>query len=355
MKKNNETISVMKGIAIMMIVMVHCLCPPELFRFMSFFHLPIFYFSTGYFFKESYLLNPFDFAKRKFKGLYITFVKWQFTFIILHNVFTYLHINASYYGINEVVRRIFAVLKFVQAELLLMPFWFLLSAFVCVWVYFIIRYIVSFVNEKYKKSVMLFFMVVSFFIGLILKKVGFESIYYIESSFILILILYFGEMFRKYERQIPINIYLASVCLLCLCVLVYFKKTISIISGYFWDYWQFYLGAVAGIYFVYYVTVKMLAYRWLKRIFVIMGNESIYILGLHLLSFKIVDGIKILIYNDLTIDNLSDFTCVAAHHNVAFWLFYTIVGVSVPLIIKKALDKLTVIIVKRIKKVDVYG
>jgi hypothetical protein len=77
-----------------------------------------------------------------------------------------------------------------------------------------------------------------------------------------------------------------------------------------------------------------------------MGNESIYILGLHLLSFKIVDGLKILIYNDLTIENLSDFTCVGAYHNIAFFLLYTVVGVSLPLIIKKMLDKLTVSIVK---------
>ena len=342
MKKNNEVLSIMKGIAIMMIVMVHCLCPTELFRFMSFFHLPIFYFSTGYFFKESYMQNPFDFAKRKFKGLYLTFVKWQLAFILLHNVFTYLCINTSYYSITEMARRSFSVLKFVQAELLLMPFWFLVSAFVCVFLYFTIRYIVGFVNERYKNGMMLFFMVVSFIVGLILKKIGFETIYYIESSFILILVLYFGEMFHKYEKRIPVNVYLASGCFLCLCVLVYFKKSISIISGYFWDYWQFYIGAVVGIYFVYYISVKILAYRQLKSLFIIMGNESIYILGLHLLSFKMVDGVKILIYDDLTIENLSDFTCVAAHHNIAFWLFYTFVGVSVPLIIKKLLDKLTV-------------
>lgn len=346
MKKNNEVLSVMKGIAIMMIVMVHCLCPPELFRFMSFFHLPIFYFSTGYFFKENYLQKPFDFAKRKFKGLYLTFVKWQLAFILLHNVFAYFHICKSYYGINEFARRCFSALKFVQAELLLMPFWYIISAFVCVFLYFVIRYIANFAEEKYRDYLMAFFMIVSFVIGIILKKVGFTTIYYIESSFILIMILYFGEMFHKYEKQIPVNVYLASGCFFCLCVLVYFKKTISIISGYFWDYWQFYIGALVGIYFVYYISVKILAYRQLKNLFIIMGNESIYILGLHLLSFKIVDGLKILIYNDLTIENLSDFTCVGAYHNIAFFLLYTVVGVSLPLIIKKMLDKLTVSIVK---------
>ena len=87
----------------------------------------------------------------------------------------------------------------------------------------------------------------------------------------------------------------------------------------------------------------------MKKIFVTMGNESLYILGLHLLSFKIVDGLKILMYGDLTIDNLSDFTCVGAHHNIAFWLLYTIVGVSVPLVIKNLLDRLNVNVVKLLK------
>ncbi|SDF11110.1 Fucose 4-O-acetylase [Bacteroidales bacterium KHT7] len=348
MKKNNEILSVMKGIAIMVVVMVHCLCPGEFFNFTSYFNLPIFYFAIGYFFKESYLQNPFDFVKRKFKGLYLTFVKWQLAFILLHNVFAYFHICKSYYGINEVARRCFSVLKFVQAELLLMPFWYIVSAFVCVFLYFIIRYIVNLADEKNRDYLMAFFMIVSFVIGIILKKVGFITIYYIESSFILILILYFGEMFKKHEKQIPVNVYIASGCFLCLCLLTYFSG-ISIVSADFWDYWQFYLGVVAGIYLIYYISIQMLACGKLKKIFVTMGNESLYILGLHLLSFKIVDGLKILMYGDLTIDNLSDFTCVGAHHNIAFWLLYTIVGVSVPLVIKNLLDRLNVNVVKLLK------
>ena len=62
-KKSNEVLSVMKGLAITMIVIFHSGCPSWLFTFFSLFHLSIFYFSMGYFFKVDYLKNPEKYRK----------------------------------------------------------------------------------------------------------------------------------------------------------------------------------------------------------------------------------------------------------------------------------------------------
>ena len=70
-----------------------------------------------------------------------------------------------------------------------------------------------------------------------------------------------------------------------------------------------------------------------KNLFVILGNNSLYILALHLTAFKLVSFAKVLIYDDLTMRNMYDFTVILKHNDIFWCSTYIIVGITVPLVI----------------------
>ena len=81
----NTTISIAKGIAIILMVIAHAEAPGWLCRFIFEFHMPLFFITAGYFFSLKYLNDEATFVKKRVKGLYWPFVKWAVFFLIIHN------------------------------------------------------------------------------------------------------------------------------------------------------------------------------------------------------------------------------------------------------------------------------
>ena len=70
----NPTFSVMKGIAIISVVLGHCPALPFVGKFVNQYHLAVFFFVAGYFFKEKYLETPKIFIVKRLKSLYFPYV-----------------------------------------------------------------------------------------------------------------------------------------------------------------------------------------------------------------------------------------------------------------------------------------
>ena len=71
----DTTISIAKGIAIILMVIAHAEAPGWLCRFIFEFHMPLFFITAGYFFSLRYLNDEAIFVKKRIKGLYWPFVK----------------------------------------------------------------------------------------------------------------------------------------------------------------------------------------------------------------------------------------------------------------------------------------
>lgn len=132
--KRDTAISCTKGLAILMMVMAHGGVCSEVSKFISMFHMPIFFFFSGYCFKDSYLKDNTLFVKKRIKGLYIPYVKWMILFILLHNIFCKLNIldsqSVGYYSVGQIIEKILrTVFTFVGGEQLLGGFWFLRELF----------------------------------------------------------------------------------------------------------------------------------------------------------------------------------------------------------------------------------
>jgi fucose 4-O-acetylase-like acetyltransferase len=80
--KRNTVISICKGLAIILMVIGHAEAPDLLTRIIYTFHMPLFFITAGYFFSARNADEPWKFCARRFKGLYIPFLKWSLFFLL---------------------------------------------------------------------------------------------------------------------------------------------------------------------------------------------------------------------------------------------------------------------------------
>ena len=69
-----------------------------------------------------------------------------------------------------------------------------------------------------------------------------------------------------------------------------------------------------------------------------IGKNTLQILALHFMSFKIVSIVVILVYN-LPFEMLSEFPVIKYHQEIT-WPIYSLIGISIPLLIKVGYDKI---------------
>lgn len=94
----NPVFSVLKALAILLVVMTHAGCPAWLSAAAYQMHVPAFFICAGYFFHAATPAEEYVFLKRRFRGLYKPFVCWSLVFLLLHNVFFALGVMNEEYG-----------------------------------------------------------------------------------------------------------------------------------------------------------------------------------------------------------------------------------------------------------------
>lgn len=93
--KRNDTISITKGIGIILMVIGHSGALDFIHDFIYLFHMSLFFFITGYLLKLDYAQGWSEaktFVVKRFKRLWYPYVKFGFIFILLHNLFCFLNL-----------------------------------------------------------------------------------------------------------------------------------------------------------------------------------------------------------------------------------------------------------------------
>jgi len=147
----NSTISICKGIGIILMVVGHSGSPSFIGRFIYCFHMPLFFIASGYFFSTKCLDDKFLFVKKRFKGLYIPFVKWSLIFLLLHNLLFKANIlNAKFggsalYSFKQILDKGFHIITTMGSyePAILGTFWFLRSLFVASIIFCLLFYIIN--------------------------------------------------------------------------------------------------------------------------------------------------------------------------------------------------------------------
>lgn len=97
----------MKGIAITSVVMGHCAVGSFTERFVNQFHLAVFFFVAGYFFKEEYVCKKCVFIKKRLQRLYFPFVISGVCFLILHPLLEKLYVYEKALTWDSAFRELF--------------------------------------------------------------------------------------------------------------------------------------------------------------------------------------------------------------------------------------------------------
>lgn len=103
-KAYNPTFSIMKGVAIASVVLGHCAPSPFVEQLVNQYHLAVFFFVAGFFFKESCLATPRRYAVGRLRRLYVPYVAFGMAALLLHNAFATLHLYGDKLDLTNIYR-----------------------------------------------------------------------------------------------------------------------------------------------------------------------------------------------------------------------------------------------------------
>ena len=333
MGKDNY-ISTAKAIGIILMVVGHAISQNFAYRFIYMFHMPLFFFCSGYFFKVPLSLEGVGlFALKRFKGLYLPFVKWGIFFLLFHNIFCAWNIYDSSainnYDSSEYLHRLKSlVFTMTGQEQLLDPFWFLKQLLLSSLLICLITYILRKVRYKYKDASCWAFL---FLLAVVSKHYGWglPVIWNLSIMFLSATFVYAGYLYRKLEND---SFYSVTGLIMSFFIVLFVVWVWDDYLDMLWyndrDVFLYIPTAFVGIFMI--LTVSKLIDSWaIKNFFYYLGKNTLIILVFHLLVFKLVNLIKIYIY-ELPIEKLADFKIIQ-EHNYIFWIVYAILGIAIPL------------------------
>jgi len=339
----NNYLSTAKGIGIILMVMGHCGVPEPFGKFIYQFHMPLFFFCSGFFMKDILNLhNLYDYYIRRFKGIYIKFLFWSLLFLCLHNVFFRLNIYSglitfrgepSYlYGLSDFAKKAIKItFSMNEHEQLLRSFWFLKQLLIASIFVSTCNYIINKITHNRHASIYL--LIAFIFMTLVSKKYNWAlpaiwdiSLVFMSSTFYLS-----GFIFRKFNLHEKFyNITYSTTMLVLLLLGLYILPWTNMLEYTLTTTIPFIIVAFSGTLLTINISRKLESYH-IKYWFYYLGQNTMVIFALHMLCFKIGNLIKIGIY-DMPIYHLAEFQIIY-EHNTYFWIVYTIIGIVIPLFI----------------------
>lgn len=336
-----NNVSVAKGVGIIMVVFAHSFATPNLMtNFVCLFHMPLFYFLSGYCFKNKYLNDKFRFVKNGIKSLYFPFLAANIIFILLHNFLFKLNIYSEEFGFlghgtpiyepKDYSKAIYYAFRFMGSEPLLGGLWFLASLFFARLIFLCVRYCQSKMTSfRYGGCIMggiLASMVIFCILDLYIP-----ALFGSREMFGAIL-MWGGYTFHQYEEKVKRYTAVIILSSLAICIgYAIFRPFYFNSSPLTPDRFDYFIPCFAGCLLTYYVC----SFKWIVNLIplIYIGSHTLIILILHFLCFKLISLMHILI-NDIDIKRLSEFA-VMSDTPPYLWILYTIFGVALPLLLRE--------------------
>lgn len=322
------TLDIAKAICICLMVIGHSGCPEYLHRFIYMFHMPCFFFISGWLLKDKYITDLKKGLFNKIKGSYYPFVKWSLIFLLFHNVFVWLSIYEEDYTLSEFGIKFIRILTMTGGEQLLGGFWFLIS--LCWASIFSLLFLYGL-----QKNNRLTYICISGGVFLTILIAFLESYLPVrlpeqfgEQTFLATAFYISGYLCHKLVVRIE-NMMRYGVTLLFVPAVVALFWRGSMQSGG-WSVIAYYVIALAGSIGVIAFSKALSKYR-LVSLFTYIGERTLYILIFHFLAFKLV-SIAYIYYKDFPINCLVQFP-VLKETNSYLWIFYSLIGMAISLLI----------------------
>ena len=347
--------TILKAIAIILVVIAHSAAPAYLSNFAYMVGVPAFFVLSGYFFKLDNLDNTSDFVIRRTKTLYLPFIKWGVFFLILHNLFFEIgFLSESYgnaqggvthpYNWTQAAQHLWSMVFNMSGydPFMAGAFWFFRALFLAN-IAFIFLFKATRQLGKFKTSTLqvVSVIVLAFLLALWQASMGLHITGVAQGGYrelMGIVLLGIGFLLRRADEtpdssiwHNPIVMLAASSVVLMILTFVY---PISMAAK---------PGSVLSVPIL--TVAGTAAFIWLRGLseFILQlpekytqwlqftGENSLYIFVFHLLAFKVASMIKVGVYQ-------LDWEMVGGHPVVqhelgdGFWLLYIFVGVVLPIL-----------------------
>jgi len=348
----NNYVSVAKGIGIMLMVLGHTFFSAYGYALIYMFHMPLFFFLSGYCFRKIHLEDFGNYAKKRISKVYVPFVKWGLIFLLLHNIFFHLNIYNDVYGFNGEVSQLYGLSDYLKKafyiffclsgnEQLLGGYWFLHTLFFASFIFYgflKLRIPIAGGVISLLLSVLLYF-----------KGIPVVNIYCGAKEFLAVSCMIAGYLYKSYSIDKFVDKYSLYAMMACALLLilgsVYWRGEMIEMK---WTHTiPYFVSAIAGSI----IVMKLSKYlfektHYLSNLIINIGNKTLEILTWHFLSFKIVSLI-IIAYYGLSIEHLAEFPVISPYNVQGWWILYFVIGVAVPVIGTVYTDKIIKFILSR--------
>ncbi|MGN0153774.1 MAG: acyltransferase family protein [Lachnospiraceae bacterium] len=347
----DKRIDIAKGIGIILVVLGHCSIPP-ISTIIYLFHMPLFFFISGYLYNDNNSKDPYRFFKKKFFGLYVPYAMCEIIFTLLRNFLldvgiyssSYYYFNhyVEYLNLKELIITIFKDICLAGREPLCGTLWF---SVVLIFVN-IMFLIISIFSEKMEiklgingEYIRLFLVFSLFFIGNIATKKGI-TIPRCNNSLVMLAVFYLGVIFHKNEERI---VYKKIYILISFLIIIMnsFYGTISVNQNMYLSPDFLIVNCLVGSYMILGIATKINMIKKGKLLEYI-GKHSFSIMILHYSAFLIVSKILLVFFKE---NKLYEFPVIKVNCN---WIQniitvpYLLVGLFVPLGVALLFEKIKI-------------
>lgn len=374
----DNTIDIAKAIGIIFVVIGHCCAIPRhggnvtwqmyICDYIYTFHMPLFFFLSGYFFNKHHLDNKFNFIKKRITGLWVPYVKWTLLFTLLHNVLLNIGMYAPFrdsvpttYNTFETIKHSIAAFFFLGGDQLIGGFWFIPTLFYAsiysLFIMWFIRFIVGklHISDKehlYNKlvaiSISLFVIItaLSTYFSFHMPKFGLTNKTFMASSIFLTGHLA-SIIYKKYKDTIRKTTEVFVICIgliVSILITIYNPADFAKIDNWYDVVYIWFAGCIGTWTWVLISKYVSRLSGSINNILIYIGKNTMIILALHFSCFKLVNLMKIYYYN---LENVTygSFPIIAndpSYNNIFWWTLYIIVGVFIPIAIKLLYDKIKI-------------
>lgn len=331
----NLNVTVAKGIGIMLMVIGHSGAPAFLYILIYEFHMPLFFILAGYCFKQSHLSHPWQFAKRRMKGLWWPFVKWNLLFMLVHNVLYSAHIVTDYYTWRDIWHRLGWMAVMTHSETMLGGFWFLCGLLVASLIGWGVLWVCRGKAHLVGWATLAIALVVSVCnIWVVSPNTGYKP-----TNFMLYVVFFLcGYLISAMTpKQQSVHTGRASWGLILslsgtlVVIAWFFPFPYGVTTFFTWQLPIYVIGGVSGTLAVLALASRLQEGR-LKRLLVFCGDSSMAILIWHFLCFKGVTAVLLHIHG-MPVEEMTAFP-VHSGFSDRFWVVYAIAGISLPLMLQ---------------------
>ena len=367
MENRDQYWDVVKGAGVLLVLIGHTGAWPTPYLYM--YHVALFFFVAGYFYKDRYTAEPFRYLGTRFSHLWWPCVKYGFAFVCLHNLLFSLGIYSDAAGVPLVnTRQFYGGTEFLTAlvhaftlqswEEMLLALWFIVMMLADLFLLCGLRHVAGRVAAGWRREGLVAAGVLLVYLAgcwLTEHKIVLE--YYFQLSCVLLLPTYMGYVYQHGKHRLRWRWFL------CLAggALVYYvyhhtgtwvELSQNRILGPKW----FVLATGAGIAFHLGACAVLQRLPVIGSLLTYAGRKSLHVIALHFLAFKAAAYLYIKV-KGLPLVLLAAFP-VAGYPLQAgrWWLVFVAVGFLLPLaavwLYDRMLARVTCWWTSRIKEIE---